>query len=137
LFLLTLCYSLSKQDEEDYLFIAFFCGLFLDFFSTGFFGIFTLSFLIISLILQAAANRLLTFTPGWKVLSLALIFTFVFLDLLTWFFGLITFKLGWSPYYTGLKVFFQSLPAGLLYNLLLVYPIFLVAGFLKKFVDDL
>lgn len=137
LFLLTVCFAMIKQDGEDYLFVAFVAGLFLDFYSTRFFGSFTLALLLLALFLRQLMSNILALALNWKILSLAVVFSWTALNILLWFYALLAAKFNWIGYSADFKTIFSALPAGLFYNLLLLYPVYLLANFLKKLIVDL
>ncbi len=136
LFLLVLCFALGKKDYDCF-FLAFACGLFLDVFSTGFFGGFTLAFLFLCLCLQLFVNNLLVFELNWKTVSLGFIFSFAFLNLFLWLYGLTAFKLGLATDYNGSKDFLGAFTPGLIYNWLFLYPLYAATDFLKRVVENL
>lgn len=136
LFLLTICFALEK-DGQDFLFIALISGLFLDFYSTSFFGSFAFVFLTLSFCLHLIVKNLLAAELNWKILSLTIVICLVILDLLVWLYGLLAFKFNWISFAVNFKFLIASFPAALFYNLLLLYPVYLVSNFLKQFVDNL
>ncbi len=104
LFLLSLFFALEKKDY-DFFFTAFICGLFLDFYSAGFFGAFTLAFLTVSVAIHSFVNNVFVFEINWKTLSAALFTGMLFLTLIIWLYGLVVFKFSWTTQYTTFKVF--------------------------------
>ncbi|SRR6266404_3075175 len=136
LFLLALYFSLDKKDF-DFFFISLVSGLFLDFYSAGFFGAFAMAFLLVSLCVHIFVSNVLVFELNWKSLSLALAVALAMLDFLVWFFGLLAFKFSWTSQYSGFRIFLSAFPAGLLYNWLLLYPMYWFSNFLRRLVDNL
>jgi cell shape-determining protein MreD len=136
LFLMSLFFVLGKNDF-DFFFVSLAAGLFLDFLSAGFFGIYTLTFLLLSLGIYFFVNNLVVVELNWKSLSLALVFCLLVFNILVWFFGLASFKFGWAGNYTNLKVYMDSFPASLFYNWLLLYPMYLASNSLKILVENL
>ncbi len=136
LLLLTLCFSLEKN-TYDFFFIAFLSGIFLDFFSTDFFGGFTLGFLALALLLHLLANRFVVFELGWKSLSLLLAGSLLVLNGVFWAYNFFAYKLGLTAYFPDLRVITRALPASFFYNWLLLYPIYLYFNYLKRIVDNL
>jgi cell shape-determining protein MreD len=136
LFLLTLFFALEKKDY-DFFFIALISGIFLDFFSAGFFGGFTLAFLAVAFGAHLVAANLLVAELNWKTLSLALLGALVFFNLTLWAYGLAAFKLSFSLQYIGIKIFTSRFLASFFYNWLLLYPVYLFFTFLHNFVDNL
>lgn len=136
LFLLTLFFALEKKDY-DFFFVAFVCGLFLDFYSAGFFGAFTLAFLAVSVAANLFVNNVFVFEINWKTLSPALLAGLFFFSLLVWAYGLLAFKLSWGSQYVNIGVFISNFPVNFLYNWFLLYPVYLFFTFLRGLVDNL
>ncbi len=136
LFLFTLCCVLEKEDF-DFFFVALVSGILLDFYSADFFGAFTVAFLIISFFLHLFINKLMFLGLSWKSLSATLIFSLFSLNFMVWLYGLITFKLGWIGHATGFKVVLSGFLPALFYNVLLLYPVYVFAIFLKRFINNL
>jgi hypothetical protein len=136
LFLLTLFFSLEKKDY-DFFFVALVSGLFLDFYSAGFFGGFTLSLLVVSLLAHLFVTEILVVDINWKTLSFALLVALVIFNLILWFYGLVIFKLGLSSEFSGIKIFISQFPINFLYNWVMLYPLYLFFTFLRNFMDKL
>ena len=136
LFLMALCASLWKKDF-DFFFISLISGLFLDFFSTGFFGAYTLALLTMSLCLHLFANNVLITEFNWKTLSVAAAFSWLFFSIMVWLYSLAAFKLNLNVENIGFKFFIGGFFPSLFYNLLLLHPIRAVSNFLKLYVDNL
>ena len=136
LFLLTLFFALEKNDY-DFFFVALMSGLFLDFYSGVFFGGFTLAFLSVSLCAHLLVTNILAADLNWKTLSAFLFGALVIFNLILLAYGLIVFKLNFSPQYTGLRIFTSQFLINFLYNWLLLYPVYLVFTFLRNIVDNM
>src|SRR5581483_2002403 len=136
LLLLAVCFTLEKKDF-DFFFVCFFCGLLLDFYSSGFFGGFTLAFLGIGLILHIFSGNFLVTELNWKTLSLVIALALAFLDFVLCLYGLAAFKFNWTYQVIGFKVFAGSFIPALLYNLLLLYPAYLATVFVIRIVDNM
>lgn len=136
LFLFSLYFAFEKKDL-DFFFVSFVCGLVLDFYSTTFFGSFTLAFLSICLLLNLFVNNLAVVEINWKTLSLTLLLGLAGLNLLVWLYSAAAYKLNWTQDYSGLKDYFSGFLVSFFYNLLLLYPVYLFANFLKNFTDSL
>jgi len=136
LFLFMLFFALEKQDY-DFFFVAAVCGIFLDFYSAGFFGAYTLAFLTVGLCAHLFANNLLVLEINWKSLSLVLLASLIMFNLILWFFQFLAFKLGWSGQFAGIKVFSSEFPANFIYDWLLLYPVYLCFTFVRGFVQNL
>jgi rod shape-determining protein MreD len=135
LLLLTIFFALEKKDFDFY-FIAFFSGLFLDFYYTGFFGAYTFSLITIALGLHLLANRFLVLELNWKSLTLLLLGSLIVFNFLLFVYGFITYKIGLSGEYENIKAFSGSFPQSFFYNWLLLYPMYLFSQGLKNFIDN-
>lgn len=136
LFLLALFFALEKKDY-DFFFIALVSGMFLDFYSAGFFGGFTLAFLIVSLCAHLFATDILVIDLNWKTLSLSLLAALIIFYLIVWVYQLSAFKLNAGSQYTGIKIFTARFLVNFFYNWLLLYPVYLYYTFLRNIVDSL
>ncbi len=135
LFLFVLCSALAKK-EFDFLFVAFLCGLFLDFYSPAFFGGHTLALLLIALVTYLFSNYIFVIELNFKNLALATIFSWLGLNLIVWLWGLAALKFNLNPSYVSLKIFMSNFLPGLIYNLLLLYPMYLFYDFLRHSLDN-
>ncbi len=135
LFLFALCASLEKKDF-DFFFISFVCGAFLDFYSTGFFGGFTLAFLTVSLCMHLVASNILVMEFNWKTLSAALAVSLLTVDIILCLYGFMAFKFNWTSGYTGFKIIMSGFIPSLVYNGLLLYPVYLFSNFVKRTLDN-
>ena len=134
LLLFTLCAALEKKNY-DFLYIAFVCGIFLDFFSASFFGGFTLSFLFIALILNFLSNAFVLLELNWKSLSLILFGALLLLNLFLWVYGFIAFWLHWTGDFNNFKNFSGVFLINLLYNWVLLYPTFIYYSYVRRIID--
>jgi rod shape-determining protein MreD len=134
LLLFTLCASLDKK-KHDFFFIAFTCGIFLDFFSASFFGGFTFSLLLIALVLSFLSNTLVVLELNWKSLSLLLFGTLVMINLTLWVYGFFAYRFHLSGDFNNFKTFSSTFVINFLYNWLLLYPIFIYYNYVRKIID--
>jgi rod shape-determining protein MreD len=135
LLLLTVYFSVDKTNY-DFFFIAFVCGLFLDCFSANFFGGWTFGFLVLALLLHSVSSQLLVFELNWKSLALLVLGAFTLVNFCLWLFALAAFKFGLAPSGIGIKVLVAGFLPGLFYNLLLLYPMYVVFDRLKSLIAD-
>jgi cell shape-determining protein MreD len=135
LFLLALCASLEKKDY-NFFYVSLIGGLFLDFYSTGFFGAFTLAFLTVSLCAHFFSEQVLSAGSGWKTLTAALLSGSLLLSLLVWLYNFAALKLSLTSGHWNFKEQAEIFLPALFYNLLLLYPIYALNNFLRKFVDS-
>lgn len=136
LLLLLLFFVLEKKDF-DFFFVALVSGLFLDFYSAGFFGAFTMAFLAVGLCLHLFATSVIVVNVNWKTLSLVLFICLTLFNLIVWAFGLLAFRLSWTGQYAGINIFASEFLAAFIYNWLMLYPIYSFFTFLRNFVDNL
>ena len=130
LFLFTLFSALEKKDM-DFFFLAFLSGLFLDFFSTSFFGSYTLTFLILSFFTHYFFSHILVININWKTMTFVLIVGIILENLFLWFYGFLAFKFGWTEDYNFLAAYFSNFIVSIIYNGVLVYPVFLYFNFVR------
>ena len=135
LLLLTMYFALDKKDL-DFFFIAFVSGLFMDFYSTGFFGAFTFSLTAVAFALHLLANRFLVLELNWKTLSLLLLGSLTVFNFLLFGFGFAVYKLGLSGDYENFKAYAGFFLQSLFYNWLLLYPMYLLSTNLKNFIEN-
>ena len=135
LFLFSLCLILEKKNLDG-LFVSFICGLILDFYSGGFFGAFTLAFLALALGLGLFADQLMV-EWNWKNVGVAFILSWAVFNIIIWAYGLIAFRLHGAPVYITFRIFAARFPLGLAYNLLWLYPVYWLVGWLNRMVDNL
>lgn len=133
--LMVLFFALDKKNW-DFFFVAFAGGIFLDCYSAGFFGGFTLAFLVLALICHLLVSNLMVLELTWKNLVLLVFGALIVVDFCLWFYSLAAFKLGLSPDYSGLRVYADAFLPQLFYNLLLFYPTRLLCDFIKKTVEN-
>jgi rod shape-determining protein MreD len=130
LFLLVLVFALDKN-SFDFLFLAFFGGLFLDFYSGAFLGSFTFSLLLAGFLLNIAVRQLLVLEINLKYLSLILVPSQAVLFFGFYFYNWIIFKAGLNPYFLNWKEFLPGFAVAFFYNLLLLYPVYILVGYVK------
>ncbi|HYV33994.1 MAG TPA: hypothetical protein VE973_04065 [Candidatus Limnocylindria bacterium] len=135
LLLLVICFSLEKKGF-DFFFIAFISGIFLDSFSAGFFGGFTLSLITLGLLIHFLSNNLMVMEINWKSLIVLMLGSLVFVNFTLWLYGLISFKLNASPDYVNFHSFISGFAISFLYNLTLLYPMYLFYNILRNNIDS-
>lgn len=133
LFLLFVIFSASlKESLFERLFIAFLSGLFVDYWNGGFFGGYTLVFLLLCLVLQALRSAFTLADMDWKYFALILLLSFVLSSLSLWLYNFIAFRLHWTEYYSSFFGLVKKWPAELFYNLVMLYPVKKFFGFVQK-----
>lgn len=130
LFLWLMFFCLDK-DNYDFLFIAFFAGLFLDFYSAVFIGSFIFSFLLIGSWQRLLVNRIVAFEANWKLQLAMLVTSLQLLDLMVWLYNLLVSKAGWAALPLSLRAIENNFFPQLIYNLLLFYPMYVLYHFVK------
>jgi rod shape-determining protein MreD len=131
IFLLVLVFALDKN-SFDFLFLAFFGGLFLDFYSGAFLGSFTFSLLLSGFLVNLAVRQLLVPEVNLKYLSLIFLPVQAILFFGFYAYNWMVFKAGLGPYFLNWKELWPGFFAVLLYNLLLLYPIYILSGYIKQ-----
>ncbi len=133
LFLLVFVWSLDKNDR-DYLFLTLGAGLFLDFYSGVPVGSITLPLLAISLLLHQLVENFLALELSPKLLAALL------LPAQAVFYVLYFFCLRWLPgsrlpvLIPGLRFLAGNFVIAFAYNLLFLYPVFLLVEFVRSFI---
>ncbi len=136
LLLIFLIFHSLDKENNDFFFIALASGLLLDFYSATFTGTFMLSFLIVGLILHLLATNVIVLEINWKIMAVLSAATLALTDVLVWFFSWSAFKLGWAKYLIDISMLRHRFLVDLVCNLLLLYPMYLLAGFIKSVVEN-
>lgn len=136
LFLFSILFALDA-DSHDFYFISLVSGLLLDFFSTGFFGAYTLAMILVSFFAYLFTNKITVMEFKLKNLIIFLAVSLALFQLVVWFFNFIVFKFNFAPIYTDFSIYLSSFLVIYLYNLLFLYPVFLLYSFVKNFVTNL
>jgi len=129
LFLVGAC---LQRDAEDSFFIALCAGLFLDTLSGIFIGSFTFGFLLLALLLFVVIHRLVVFELSWKYLFAVSIFATVFTQACAWAINSAAFHYGWSQVSLNGSQLRNKIVFEIIYNLILAYPLYAFATFLKN-----
>ena len=136
LLMLMIIFLALDKDDLSFFPVVFVAGLFMDAFSANFFGGWTLSFLILALLLNFLSSRLMVFELNWKSLTLLVCGAWFLLNFCLWVYGFFIFKANLMPDYTGIKIFYGNFLPGLIYNWLFIYPMYLFVNFLKTLVRN-
>lgn len=136
LLLISICFAIDNEGF-DFIFIAFVSGLFLDFFSTSFFGAYTSALLCVSLLIYFFINNFVEITIRLRSLAISLFFSLILYNLVIWFFGFVVFKLNLVQNHTAFKTYASVFYISFLYNLVLIFPVYFGASNLRKFVENL
>lgn len=130
LMLFVMVLSLEVGDR-DYLPVAFAAGLFLDFYSGVPVGGFALAFMLLGLIMQAVSSRYLVLELNWKNLLAFMAASYVFTHTFIWLYSTLLHRFGLTQVVVEFPVLWQKLLPELLYNALLLFPIYWLAELLK------
>lgn len=136
LLLLLINFSLDKK-SFDFFFVALIAGLLVDFYSSTFFGGFTLGFLLVASFIYILANAFIFLEVNWKSLSILTFASLCVLYFTVWLYGFSVSKMGIQPTYIPFKYFLRNFPGMLIYNLILLFPMYLFSNWLKDFVNRL
>ncbi len=136
LFLLTLYFALEKKDF-DFFFIAFVCGVFLDFFSVHYFGAYTISLLILASGLYLLTQNFILQELNWKFLAAILLGSLAILQIFLWLYALLVSGVYLAQEPESLGIYFNGFTGSLFYDLILMYPVYFFYGYLRKLVDAL
>lgn len=134
LMLLTLVFVLDKTNN-DYLFVALFCGLFLDFYSGAFIGTFSFPLLVVSFSASWLLKYVLAVEINMKYLPLILAVFMAGFYFSIVLFSWAAFRLTWSVSFLPWNIIKEGLFAGFIYNVLFLYPMYVFVGQLRLFMD--
>lgn len=131
--LLLLVVSLSvDKDDLDFFFVAACAGLFQDFYASAFPGTFMGAFLIAAYALHLTANSIVTYQTNWKYLGAFMVGAMAITFFWVWLYSMVTVTLGWWPQQISFGLLWRSFLPQLLYNSLLLYPVFNITRLLKS-----
>ncbi len=137
LILVLLVVSALDRESLECFFIAVVGGIFLDFYSTSYFGSFSFAFLAVAGFLQILVNNFLVFDIDWKLGIAALVVSTVAVHLFIYTFNLIVISLGIGMGQTPYLLDKTQIISELIYNLLLLLPIYKLLDAIKYFLKSL
>ena len=126
-----------QPEADDSFIVAFFAGLFLDFLNGFFVGSFTFGFLSLALLLSITIHRLVVFELSWKYLLTATAAATIFVDVWVVLANAIGFHYGWSVVAINWQVLQRHVPLEIVYNLVLAYPMYALATWLRNLILSL
>lgn len=135
LFLFALNFALDKT-SFDYIFVSFICGLILDFYSTSFFGSYTIAFLLTSVLCNLVIQNFIFLELNWKYFSLILFIGLSVLNFCLWLYGFMVFKFNWHYNYIQFNTYLNNFYIMYGYNWLLFYPIYLFYNKLQDLIKN-
>ena len=124
--------SLQREAEES-LFIAFISGIFLDYYNGLFIGSFAISFLSVSIIIYFFIHQLVVFELSWRYLFTIVTLSTIFTACLVWALNVLAIHFNFPAAFIDTSELHFHLMAEVIYNLLLAYPLYLLATYLKNF----
>ncbi len=113
-----------RQNEADFIWIAFFSGLFLDAYSGFFFGTYTISFLVIGFIINLATRSILTADPSPIYVAVVIVISELMLVGLVFMVNAIAFKLHQTPFPVSGIYLNQKIWIDLALNLIFALPVY-------------
>ena len=125
--------ALLKEELPEIYFVAFLSGLFLDFSTGVFFGSFTLAFLLLSFLFSLVLERILSFEVNWKYVIAFLVVALFFVNACIFSYNWAAYHIGWAQFDIEIKVIRDQFLPAVFYNLLLLYPVYVVASKLRDF----
>lgn len=128
LFLLLVIYLSMETKGEFYLAASFFCGLLLDFSVGVFLGSFSVSFMIIALILRSISHDFVVLDRNWKYLPVILLLAQALVYIWIYFYNRIAVSLGVSINLLGFKPLMNRFVWESVYNLAFIYPIWKIVS---------
>lgn len=132
LLLLFVIGSSLQREAEDSFFLALVGGLFLDFSSGLLIGSFALGFLLLALLLYFIIHHLVVFELSWKYLLTVTAVATVFVDACVWLFNNFAYLHNWSTVLVSGQLLRARIVPEILYNLLLAYPLYVLAIWLHN-----
>lgn len=130
--LIFIVYLALEDRNEFYLVAAFVCGLLLDFASNLFLGSFALAFLFGAAALRVFIQKVVAMERNWKYLPLVLISAQATVYFWIFFYNALAVRLGYGANLLAAKQFFTHFFAEAFYNLILLYPVWKLAGLPEK-----
>lgn len=127
LLLLFVVGSCLQREAEDAFFVALLCGLFVDLQNGVFVGSYTLSFLLLALLLYLVIGRLVVFELNFKYLVAATVAAVVFTGFLAWLISAAAVHFGWAAAAIDPHIWRSRLPQEIAYSLILCYPLYSLA----------
>lgn len=139
LFLFVIFLASLKEDLLERLLAAFLAGLFADFWSGGFFGGFTLAFLSLVLVLEGVRSAFSLLEMDWKYFFGVCFSAYIVVSLVLWVYNFLALRAGWTEFYASFAGLIRKWPAGIFYNLILLYPVrryySLVQNFNRRYLE--
>ena len=124
-----------EATELDFMLPALLAGLFLDFYSGATFGSFTAALLITVFFVHKAVRQLAGLESNLKYLSLVLLPAQVAFTLIFYAYGFMAFKAGFSLVPPSSAQWLSRFLISFSFNLVLLYPIYILVGYLKSFME--
>lgn len=129
-------YFVLDKKDYDFFFIAFISGIYLDFFSAHFFGAFTFSLLFLSSILHIVTQNFIIRELNWKFVVGLLLSSLAVFRVFLWIYAIAVSVMHLSQPTEAINVYFNGFFWSFVYNLLLLYPVYLFYRYLKKLTDN-
>ncbi len=137
LLLVFLTISALEKDSLDFIFIAFCGGLIADAYSGAYFGAYTLAFLLLSLLLYLTVQRLFAVNMNWKYLVVTMAIVTIFVNCAVWLYSVLVYKAGLAPLAIEWHLVRKLILPESAYNILMLYPIYILSVFLRNTIADL
>jgi len=132
LLLLFTVFAALEQKNLDFMFIAFIGGLFADSYTGVSMGSFLVGFLTIGFIGHIVHTRVVFLNSLWKYLPIAVVVAVLGVYAWVWVFNNILFYFHVWSVTVSTKAFRHMLPALLVYNIILMYPVYFVYTFVRN-----
>ncbi len=116
-----------QRDTADSFFVALIAGLFLGFSSSILVGSYSLVFLVLAALLYFIIYRLVVFELNWKYLLAVAAGATIFVEICVWGISKLGTHYAWSAVSLDIFILRRNLVFEVIYNLLLIYPIYLLA----------
>ncbi len=134
LFLLTVIYSF-QQEGNDFLWLAFFSGLLLDIFSSTFFGTYTISFLVIAMMINYTTSTFLVADPAVGYIAAVIFVANLFLVGLIYIINSIGLKLDSSTIPLPSVYLQAKVWADVIWNLIFALPVLYISHLNQRIIE--
>lgn len=124
LLLLLIVFAGLKKHNYDFLWMAFVCGLFLDFYHAAPFGSFLFTFLITAWLVSWAARIFWVYELDWRGIGLFMVLALIFSEILLWTYSAFLPGREFANVSFDFRQFFVRLVYQLPLHLLLALPLY-------------
>jgi rod shape-determining protein MreD len=136
LLLFVIAFSLEKDNDDNFI-VATMSGLMLDLYSGLMIGSFALSFLLVAILLQLFLKRFLVNDLTWKTVVLMVVAATALATGSVVGLNALAGAASLMPFYLVPRAALAHLLPEIIYNIALLYPVYLAASWLKSLILEL